>query len=208
MAVHCKTQEQWDKVAEINNIKWRDVTWSEYGRFSCVRVTLGSYSSFDYYISTGESIISFEEYIATLKKDVEYKVGDKVKIREDLEVNTTYGCGINFASGMLKYVGKEVKLTEEKKGYGFCIDIDGDEDWTWSTDMFECKLEEIKEQEPQKETTLSLSELGCDLEELGEILKEVADLETALEDKLGQAEKLISKYGLDISMDDYRRNSK
>jgi len=67
-----------------------------------------------------------------------YKVGDKVKIREDLR-QTTYG-GFFVTQEMLELKGKEVTITEINKSgfsgrYGYRVDM-GDSRCHWSEEMF------------------------------------------------------------------------
>ncbi|MGU8921404.1 hypothetical protein ACV3UV_11905 [Clostridium perfringens] len=72
------------------------------------------------------------------------KVGDKVKIREDLEVGQRYG-GAFFASGYMESLkGKEAIITDIFTG-GYNIDIDI-EDWSWTEEMLEkIEAKNIKE---------------------------------------------------------------
>jgi len=69
-----------------------------------------------------------------------YKVGDTVKIREDLvegdlEVNDK---GVYVNSGMMKLIGKTAKVTEvlDFEDYNYVLDIDGGDAW-WSDEMLE-----------------------------------------------------------------------
>lgn len=76
-----------------------------------------------------------------------YKVGDKVKIREDLEIDRRYNKCL-FIEDMEKYKGKIATITRvtttQHDNFGkisdYDIDID-DGDWCWTDDMFEdeCK---------------------------------------------------------------------
>lgn len=74
-----------------------------------------------------------------------YKVGDKVKIREDLR-QTTYG-GFFVTQEMLELRGKEVTITEINKSgfsgrYGYRVDM-GNLCYHWSEEMFE-EVKEVK----------------------------------------------------------------
>lgn len=83
-----------------------------------------------------------------------FKVGDKVKIREDLKVGCTYNDGCYFGSGMEKYKGKTAVITdshipvylndtvENANNYRYELDIDDDCYW-WSSSMLE-KVEDKK----------------------------------------------------------------
>ena len=57
---------------------------------------------------------------------VKMKVGDIVKIKENLKI---------FASGMKKYRGKQAKITHVTEKF-YRLDID-DEKWAWTDDMLE-----------------------------------------------------------------------
>jgi hypothetical protein len=70
---------------------------------------------------------------------MKYKVGDKVRVRKDLE-QKIYG-GFYVTQEMLELKGKEVTITEvNKSGYsgkcGYRVDIGG-LSWHWTDEMFE-----------------------------------------------------------------------
>lgn len=65
---------------------------------------------------------------------MKYKVGDKVKIREDLIVDVEYGSD-SFAEEMEQYKGKTATITDTYFGK-YEIDLD-DGDWCWTDEMFE-----------------------------------------------------------------------
>ena len=73
---------------------------------------------------------------------MKYKVGDKVKIREDLVVGKMYGAD-DFARGMEKYKGKIATIvTVHDTVYNINVDdndIDDDDAlaWHWTDEMFE-----------------------------------------------------------------------
>ncbi len=74
---------------------------------------------------------------------MKYKVGDKVRVREDLHVHKTYGRS-NFVDGMDKYRGKTVTIFaswEDLKGYA--IEEDGHA-WIWADEMLEPAPREIR----------------------------------------------------------------
>ena len=73
-----------------------------------------------------------------------YKVGDKVKIREDLIDEENYGCA-NFVEPMEEYKGQiaEITMTYDDGEYGYLIDIDGGV-WHWSAEMFEDECKYLK----------------------------------------------------------------
>lgn len=74
---------------------------------------------------------------------MKFKIGDKVKIREDLVVDLLYGCDI-FVSDMSEYCGKEATITAIRdsylKGVAYLLDIDNGE-WYWTDEMLEDRLE-------------------------------------------------------------------
>lgn len=66
---------------------------------------------------------------------MKFKVGDQVKIREDLSLGKYYS--VHLSRSMLSNKGKEAKITYISPDDGTChLDIDGD-DWWWSEDMLE-----------------------------------------------------------------------
>lgn len=64
-----------------------------------------------------------------------YKVGDKVRVRSDLEESETYGDQA-FVKQMEKYKGKLVTILEERPRF-YYIKEDKDENWCWTDEMFE-----------------------------------------------------------------------
>lgn len=67
---------------------------------------------------------------------MKYKVGDKVKIRKDLEVGEEYDDTL-FINDMLQYKGKIAVITYVAIDDDYYdIDLD-DGKWTWADDMFE-----------------------------------------------------------------------
>ena len=65
---------------------------------------------------------------------MKYKVGDKVKIREDLIVGNDYGSD-GFVEEMEQYKGKTATITGAFMSK-YDIDID-DGDWSWTDEMLE-----------------------------------------------------------------------
>jgi hypothetical protein len=64
-----------------------------------------------------------------------YKIGDKVKIRGDLVEHMNYGEN-TFEDRMLEFLGEEVTIASEYiKGYGYNVKED-DGEWGWTKDMF------------------------------------------------------------------------
>lgn len=77
---------------------------------------------------------------------MKYKVGDKVKIREDLIVGNDYGSD-GFVEEMEQYKGKTATITGAFMGK-YDIDID-DGDWSWTDEM----LEDIVKDDTVKDNT-------------------------------------------------------
>ena len=74
---------------------------------------------------------------------MKYKVGDKVKVREDLEIGKVY-CGQTFVVQMKQYKGQIVTIKVVNND-GYYIEEDG-QDWYWTDEMLEePKKEELKE---------------------------------------------------------------
>ena len=70
---------------------------------------------------------------------MKYKVGDKVRVRSDLEESETYG-DQTFVKQMEKYKGKLVTISEtisEEHPRFYYIKEDKDENWCWTDEMFE-----------------------------------------------------------------------
>jgi hypothetical protein len=68
-----------------------------------------------------------------LNSDLQYFVGDIVKVRDDLEINEMYGSNI-FEAGMEEYKGKLVTIADDD-GDSYSIEEDG-ETHSWSEEMF------------------------------------------------------------------------
>lgn len=60
---------------------------------------------------------------------MKYKVGDKVKVRSDLEVGRHYG-GCGYVSDMLRLSGKAVTITDVRSGRYKIVKDGGDHWWT------------------------------------------------------------------------------
>lgn len=72
----------------------------------------------------------------------EYKVGDKVKIREDLRANHSYG-NIDTNKTMPKYRGKIATITARFPDGNYVLDIDRDY-CSWTPEMFDQNWKEDK----------------------------------------------------------------
>lgn len=87
-----------------------------------------------------------DEMFVDVVENKKYKIGDKVKIREDLVADEEYG-EIDYISDMDKWKGKIVTISfadNDNNCYGIAEDTEG---WNWSAEMFEDVSEnEIKAQ--------------------------------------------------------------
>ena len=72
-----------------------------------------------------------------------YKVGDVVKVKDNLEINKYYD-DVRFGEAMVKYLGKKVTIAEIFDNKYYCIKEDND-CFYWTEDMFEDKIEKIEE---------------------------------------------------------------
>lgn len=98
-----------------------------------------------------------------------YKVGDKVKVREDLEIWKIYGTDV-FIDDMAELKGKEVTIKEvEPKFNSYRIKETG---YNWTDDMFEGLAEEIKPKYVKCITSEFRNITKC---EVYEVLKEYYD---------------------------------
>ena len=68
---------------------------------------------------------------------MKYKVGDKVRVREDLIVDQWYGEDV-FASGMVSFKGKIVTISNIESG--FYILKEDSSRWSWTDEMFSEKV--------------------------------------------------------------------
>ena len=69
-----------------------------------------------------------------LKQTNMYKVGDKVKVRSDLQIDKMYGkYAINHP--MFRHVGKWASIVDVNP-YSYAINLDSG-NWKWSSEMFE-----------------------------------------------------------------------
>lgn len=74
---------------------------------------------------------------------MKYKIGDRVKIRDDLIPGEYYGEDI-FSSGMHQYAGKIATIIgiDTKSYISYIIDLDNG-DWSWTDEMFKKKINEL-----------------------------------------------------------------
>lgn len=79
---------------------------------------------------------------------MKFKVGDKVRVREDLMISKSYDGGWIFVERMAKYRGEVVTISRVR-GSGYHIEEDGG-DCGWGEDMFEPDI--AKDNEKKKKT--------------------------------------------------------
>jgi hypothetical protein len=84
---------------------------------------------------------------------MKHKVGDKVKIREDLIVDNEYGSD-SFAEEMTQYKGKIATITGVFMSK-YDIDID-DGDWNWTDEMLE---DIVKDNTAKDNTAMTVEDL-------------------------------------------------
>jgi hypothetical protein len=99
---------------------------------------------------------------------MKYKVGDKVRIREDLVMGVDYGCAIVVDD--MKDMGGSVVTIERVCGNGYYIEEDPDE-YCWTDEMFEPVEEELTAEEAIK-VLADMCTRECKNCELGKLVKE------------------------------------
>ena len=92
---------------------------------------------------------------------MKYKVGDKVKIREDLVVDQWYGDDI-FTPEMSSFKGQVVTITKIRENK-YVIEEDSKR-YYWTDDMFSGKVsEDFSPEEPISQNTLPKEENSSDI---------------------------------------------
>lgn len=89
---------------------------------------------------------------------MKYKIGDKVKVRNDLKVQR-YG-DKTFVERMEKYKGKLVTISEEFPGF-YHIKEDKNENWNWTEQMFEPVVELTAEEAIKIQAEMCSSMSSC-----------------------------------------------
>jgi hypothetical protein len=68
---------------------------------------------------------------------MKYKVGDKVRVRKDLVIDSVYG-GDSFPEGMAMFRGKVVTISKRlNNGKYYILEDNSGYAWTWTNEMFE-----------------------------------------------------------------------
>lgn len=161
--INCKTQEDAEKLLKecgkqdirtrCNNDAIRlGITghnvWDQLKENTCYSIEKSclfdglkiEFGSMKYYESLGYTITNFKDLFKTESK---FKVGDKVRVRNDLVEYKLYG-SFRFIDKMIKYKNKVAKIINIENNY-MCIDLD-DGKWCWSEEM----LEKVKEDKMSK----------------------------------------------------------
>lgn len=101
---------------------------------------------------------------------MKYKVGDKVRVREDLSIDKTYdGCWVT--SSMTVFLGKTVTIRRVRENINrYEIEEDYGE-WNWTDEMFES----LESENPADETNDSEEWVLCrdDINKLNDAIKDV-----------------------------------
>jgi hypothetical protein len=69
IAVHCKIQEEWDRVMKKAKSYLYDEDWQTFEEESCLDIAMGGYDQRSWFTGKGYKIISAEEYLGEEKKD-------------------------------------------------------------------------------------------------------------------------------------------
>lgn len=113
---------------------------------------------------------------------MKYKVGDKVRVREDLKVEEYYG-GIFFEDEMASFCGQMVTICEIIHGY---YEIEEDcGDFVWTDEMFE----PLESENPTDKTNVSEEWVLCkdDTESHANATEAAVDVNCLLEAKFKEA---------------------
>lgn len=85
---------------------------------------------------------------------MKYKVGDKVRVRKDLVIDSIYGED-SFTEEMAMFRGKVVTISKILNNGKYYILEDGSEyDWSWTNEMFEGLAGDEQTEEPEKTINL------------------------------------------------------
>lgn len=84
-AIHCKTQEEWDKIVKLLVYTFRDGTWSNYESVSCIKCDANEYCDLDYYVADGYTIIPASDFMQTTRTIEQIETELEV-LRNELEL--------------------------------------------------------------------------------------------------------------------------
>ena len=101
---------------------------------------------------------------------MKYKVGDEVRVREDLSINDTYG-ECFFTSSMSVFLGKTVTINKVNENINRYKIKEDDWEWYWTDEMFES----AEGENPVDETNDSGEWVLCrgDINKLNDTIKDV-----------------------------------
>ena len=95
------------------------------------------------------------------------KVGDKVKIKQDLVLGKFYNDCI-YTADMVKYAGKVATITntfqDSETEFSYNLDIDS-ERWFWDSEMIE-PVEEVEYKTCNEKDSIRLAKAVCEYEEI------------------------------------------
>ena len=101
------------------------------------------------------------------EKTTRFKVGDKVKVRNDLKVDSRYlmddsNVGDTFVSEMSEFKGETVTISEITASGKYLVEED-ETNWNWTDDMFEDKkVEPTKNREPKVGDRIRMTQNFCE----------------------------------------------
>lgn len=124
---------------------------------------------------------------------MKYKVGDKVKVREDLSTDKMYD-GCYFTPSMILFLGKTVTISKVSwsiNRYEIKEDLGT---WNWTDEMFES----LESENPADETNVSEEWVLCkdDTESHADATEATVDVNCLLEAKFKEAVGKITPYDL------------
>lgn len=95
------------------------------------------------------------------------KVGDKVKIKQDLVLGKFYNSCM-YTADMAKYAGKVATITntfqDSETEFSYNLDIDS-ERWFWDSEMIE-PVEEVEHKTCNEKDSIRLAKAVCEYEEI------------------------------------------
>ncbi len=158
IAVHCDTEEKANAFLTLlheHGFGWRSgqelTKINNYSIYKNTTCYIGDendvqYSEMDFYKSRSYEIISFDEFMNEYNKEkgerkMKHKIGDKVKIKDDLIVDKYYGV-CKFNEKMKQFRGKLATITCIDDYGEYKLNIDNGA-WVWHDEMLE-PIEEVK----------------------------------------------------------------
>ena len=64
-AIHCKTQDEWDKISELLGHEWYIATWGAYSDKSCINTVYKGCSGINFYTKENYTIIHASDFMPT-----------------------------------------------------------------------------------------------------------------------------------------------